>query len=256
MYIYRQAMSQRSQFIPTISHALSVSLLRNAQSPTLRRKLLSLASNPVKPPNNDVLMDLVDGVDNRPDFAGRLTLETLGRIIEGRLWVMMQHSLNHPSSTPHKLTPEDVGVGAHRAMSAGVAEMSTSGPEEVGGVMDESFSFTSYGLDFFNDDFEDLFEDMPEKGEYEEFEALFSNRMNERSTDLDFEDLLEDKPPGEPDETADAGVEEFNIDFDVRADDGLRCWGNSQNVNTGNPLGQYFTEKHDILYIENEDMLI
>jgi hypothetical protein len=251
-----QAMSQRSQFIPTISHALSVSLMRNAQSPSLRRKLLSLVLNPVQPPDNDVMMDSVHDINNRSDFTSHLTSRALGRIIEERLWAMMQHSLYQPLSTPRILPLKDVDAGVRGALTVGLVETSTSGPEEAEDAMDESLSFTRYDLDFFDDDFEDLFEDMSDKGEYEEFESLFSNSVNERSTDDNFEDLLEDELPDKLDEIADAGVEECDMDFDIRADDGFRYWGNSQNINPSRLLDEYFTEKHDISDIENEDMLI
>lgn len=165
---------------------------------------------------------------------------------------MTQHSLYHPSSTPRILPPEDIDPGVRGGLTVELVETSMSGPEEAKGVMDESLSFAGHSLDFFDDDFEDLFEDMPDKGEYEEFEALFSNNMNEGSAGDDFEDLLED----EPDEATNAGVEECYMDFDVRANGGSRYWGKLQNIYTGDTLDEYFTENQDIADLENEDMLI
>lgn len=252
----RQAMSQRSQFIPAISHALSASLLRNAQSPSLRRKLLSLASNPVQPPDNDIMMDPVDGINNRSDFAGHLISRTLGRIIGERLWAMMQHSLYHPPPAPRILPAGDVDAGVHGALTVGLVKTSTSGPEEAKSVINESLSFMGYGLDFFDNDFEDLFEDMPDKRECEEFEALFSDSTNERSTDDDFEDLLEDEPPNKPDQAVDVAGEECEMGFDIIVDDGFRYWGNVQNISTGDLLDERHFEQYEIQYIEDENMLI
>lgn len=251
--VHRQAMSQRSQFVPTISHALSISLLRNAQSPSLRRKLLSLVSNPVQPPNNDVMMG---AVDDRSDFAGNVISQTLGRIIEERLWTTMHHYLYRPPSALCILPPQGVDAGDHGAVTVGMVETSTSGPAGAESVMDESLSFTGYGLDFFDDHFEDLFEDMPDEGEYEELEALFSDITNERNIDDDFEDLLKEKPSETPDQKVYTGVEAFEMDFDIAGSNGTRYWEDVKNTSTGDLLDERQFDQHEISDRENEDMLI
>jgi hypothetical protein len=253
---HRQAMSQRSRFIPTISHTLSVSLLRNAQSPSLRRKLLSLVSNPAQSPRNDVMVDPVDDIDDHSGRAGHRTSQALCRAVEARLWAMMQRSLYHPSSAWLVLPPEDVDASVHVGPTAGLVEMSIGGPEAAGHAIEESLSYTSCSQGFFEDEFEDLFEEVPDEGDYEEFEALFSDNQIERSIDDDFEDLLEGEPPDEPDQAAYAGVEEREMDFDIIVDDGIRYWENVQNINTGGVLGQYCIENPEISDIENEGMLI
>lgn len=251
-----QAISQRSQFIPTISHALSVSLLRNAQSPSLRRKLLSLLSNLVQPPDDNVMMDPVDDIDNQSDLAGRLTSRSLGQIIEERLWAMMQHSLYRPSSAPCFVPPDDVGAGVHEVLMEGLVEKSTSGREKAVNVIDESLLFTGYGLEFFDDDFEDLLEDVPDERGYEEFEALFSESTNDRNIDDDFEDLLQDGQPDKADQTVYAGVEGCEADFDTAPDSGIRYCDNIENISTGDLFVSHHFGQQEKSDIENEDMLI
>jgi hypothetical protein len=251
---HRQAVSHRSQFIPIISHALSVSLLRNVQSPSLRRKLLFLASNPVQPPDSNVIPEPVDDIDGRSEFAGNLRSQNLNRVVEERLWAMMQRSLYHPSSAPCMLSPEDVDPGGHGALTVGVVEASMSGPGKAESVMGESLSFMGYGMNFFDDDFEDLFEDMPDEGEHEKFMALFSDSTYEQHIDDDFEDLLKGEPPDTSDQTIYTRVEACEMDFEIATDD--RYWKTEQNKSTGDLLDEHHFDHRKISDIENGDMLI
>ncbi len=249
-------MSQRSKFIPTISHALSVSLLRNAQSPGLRRKLLSLVSNPAQPCNSNALMDPVNGMNDRPDHLGHPESWDVSRAVEERLWAMMQRSLSHSSSVPYAVPSENEDTRMDTGSAVGLYEMLTGGPEETEHVMDESLLFADHDRGFLEDNFEDLFQDMPDEEEYERCENLFSDSMNDRSADVDFEDLLEYEKPAGPDETARAKLDEYDMNFDILPDRSDTYWEYTQNIHTGDPLNGYSTENDDILDIENEDMLI
>jgi len=250
---HRQAVSQRSQFIPIISHALSVSLLRNAQSPGLQRKLLFLVSNPAKPPDSNVILEPVDDIHDRSDFASNSRSRHLSRVVEGRLWAMMQRSLYRPPSVSCILPTEDVDPGGHGALTVEVVEASISGLGGAESVMGESLSFMGHGLDLFDDDFEDLFEDMLDEGEREKFMALFSDSTYEQRIDDDFEDLLEDEPPDTPDQTIYAGAEACEMEFNIAADDGIRYWKTEQNRDL---LDEHYFDHRKISDIENRDMLI
>jgi hypothetical protein len=253
---YCQAISHRSQFIPTISHTLSVSLLRNAQSPSLRRKLLSMVSSRISQRNNSVVLDPVNDIDDRSDYAGHQTSRSLGRVVEERLWVMLQCSLNYPLSARHVYSPENVDTSTDRVSTKGLGEMSNSGPGEAEHRMKESLSSMHQDLGFLGEKFEDLFENLQDEREDEGLETLFSERRNERNIDDNFEDLFKDETPTEPDETAYTRLEGHNIDFDIITDHSVRYWEYSENIHSGDPLDEYLTPEHNTSDIENEEMLI
>jgi len=81
-------MAQNSRFIPTISHAMSVSWPGNVQSPTLRRKLIDLA--------NSLPSQLLEDNQDQIDHIG--TAQRLATVIQARLWGMMQRKLYDASA--------------------------------------------------------------------------------------------------------------------------------------------------------------
>jgi hypothetical protein len=215
-----------------------------------------MVSNPVSQRNNSVVMDPVNGIDDQSDYAGHQTSRSLGRVVEERLWVMLQCSLNYPLSARHVYFPENVDTSTDRVSAEGLGEMSNSGPGEAEHRMKESPSSMYQGLGFLGEEFEDLFENLQDEGEHEGLETLFSDRQNERRTDDNFEDLFKDETPAEPDEAAYTKLEGYNIDFDIITDHSVRHWEYSENIYTGDPLDEYLTPEHNISDIENEEMLI
>ncbi|KUJ06587.1 uncharacterized protein LY89DRAFT_790442 [Mollisia scopiformis] len=84
---YRELMAHHSRFLPTITIALSVTLPKNVQSPSLKKKLEQIASIPISPLVGEDPSDNVDGSDS------------LSRVIQTSLFSMMQRTLYHPPAT-------------------------------------------------------------------------------------------------------------------------------------------------------------
>jgi hypothetical protein len=80
-------MAHNAHFLPTVSHAISVSWPRNIQSPSLRQKLSRLANSPVS--------QLLDEGRDEDGEAG--TSARLAAVVQSRLWGMMQRKLYDPS---------------------------------------------------------------------------------------------------------------------------------------------------------------
>ncbi|CZR59435.1 uncharacterized protein PAC_09327 [Phialocephala subalpina] len=85
---YRQLMAHNSRFLPTLTHALAISLPKNVQSPTLRKKLEQLAKLPLSPLAPDSKVD-----------ASIDPSERISRVVQARLFSMMQRTLYDPSAT-------------------------------------------------------------------------------------------------------------------------------------------------------------
>lgn len=93
-------MSQRSRFLSPIASAFSTSLLRNVQSPSLRRKLQSLQSSttPEKsesqhPPLSGITIDEQTPLGNATEIY---------QTLQASLWKMMHQSMYDPKAV-HKL---------------------------------------------------------------------------------------------------------------------------------------------------------
>ncbi|KAL2073906.1 hypothetical protein VTL71DRAFT_11232 [Oculimacula yallundae] len=79
---YKNLMAGNSRLLPTVTHALSDTMLRNVQTPSLRRKLLQLSNaSPSSIPNLGYNLDQLG--------AG----ERLSSVVQSRLWEMMQRNL-------------------------------------------------------------------------------------------------------------------------------------------------------------------
>jgi hypothetical protein len=82
-------MAHNAHFLPSISHAISVSWPRNIQSPTLREKLLRLEHSRTSSLTNESQIE-----DWGKGATARLTA-----VVQSRLWGMMQRKLYDPSDT-------------------------------------------------------------------------------------------------------------------------------------------------------------
>ncbi|KAE9377457.1 hypothetical protein N431DRAFT_541237 [Stipitochalara longipes BDJ] len=85
---FKESIAQNAHFLPTISHAISVSWPRNIQSPTLREKLSRLA--------NSSTSSLTHA--NRIEDGEAGITARLASVIQSRLWGMMQRKLFDPSA--------------------------------------------------------------------------------------------------------------------------------------------------------------
>src|SRR5579871_3417539 len=115
-------MSQRSRFMTVISHTISHSFVRNAQSPSLKRKLTALTKNQIDLFDNNTR---VDSVGNRSASNESQTIKNarnLDQIIQASLWRMMQLSLYDPLSARRLLSASETGVGDVRVESDEIME--------------------------------------------------------------------------------------------------------------------------------------
>jgi len=253
-------MSQRDRFLPRISHSLSVSLMRNVQSPSLQRKLLCLVSNTVSNLATNVAKDPANSLDATPSHAESQTSRSPSRGLESSLWVMMQRSLNNPLLTRRVSSAENLTNNLNGITALCLGGVSTNGTEEADHITENSTLFCDQSLGFLEDDFEDPFEDLFEDfqggGEHEEVETLLSEKNNERNTDDDFEDLFEDKSTAEHDGVTCAKGEGYDSDLDIIKDYNFRYWEYSESTDNADPLDECVTQQHDMLEVENEEMLI
>src|SRR6187402_3260265 len=75
-------MAHNSNFIPSITHAMSISWLHNVQSPTLKQKLIHLAN---------LNTSSIAGDSEEAGETG--TSENLSAVLHSKLWKMMQVKL-------------------------------------------------------------------------------------------------------------------------------------------------------------------
>jgi hypothetical protein len=98
----KQAISKRSRFASTISHILSTSLLHNAQSPSLQRKIKGL----------DVGQSQSKGDCGSGSHLGRDAADVshrIGQAMQANIWAMMQLCLYDPLAA-RRLQPSDSGA--------------------------------------------------------------------------------------------------------------------------------------------------
>ncbi|RDL37994.1 uncharacterized protein BP5553_05427 [Venustampulla echinocandica] len=153
---FRDSMANNVRFIPTISQAISSTLLRNVQSPSLRKKLIGLANLATSTPQKQNMGPAYEA-------SG-----CLAAVAQARLWSMMQRKLYDPSESK-KLSWKT----SYSADQATAIECEDQQPFEdlLVQVRDENGQAT-----------EDLFKGDPE----ELIEGEFSDIGD------DFEDLLDD----------------------------------------------------------------
>lgn len=75
-------MAQNTNFLPTISHALSISLPRNVQTPSLKRKLFRLACH-----------DPLPFSGHSVGIGESGTADRLSSVIQAKLWAMTQRKV-------------------------------------------------------------------------------------------------------------------------------------------------------------------
>ncbi|RDW91578.1 hypothetical protein BP5796_02743 [Coleophoma crateriformis] len=85
-----KCMDQNAQFLPSISQAICVSWTQNAQSPSLRQKLLQLADSVPSHSN-----------ENNSGLGATGATDRLTSVVQSRLWTMMQRKLYDPSAARH-----------------------------------------------------------------------------------------------------------------------------------------------------------
>ncbi|KAF4633156.1 hypothetical protein G7Y89_g4956 [Cudoniella acicularis] len=84
---FRESLAHNAKLLPIISHAISSSLPRNVQSPTLKCKLTKLSN----------LRSPLIAEDNNTS-TGRETSDNLSAVVQARIWAMMQKHLYDPSA--------------------------------------------------------------------------------------------------------------------------------------------------------------
>lgn len=183
-------MSQRAQFLSPIASAFSTSLLRNAQSPSLQRKLLSLQSAAAL--EQFTTQSSQSGITTIPQSFLRSGKE-INQRIQTSLWKMMQLFL-YDSSATRKLKTRLAGeVSAIKNAeddessmidlcrdledSENVDHEQPAMREEVLGItaddLNEFFDNNEDGKDV--DDFDILFEDWAPLEDEEQFSDLLEN---------------------------------------------------------------------------------
>ncbi|KAH8685414.1 hypothetical protein BGZ60DRAFT_395144 [Tricladium varicosporioides] len=93
---FRETMSHNIKFLSTISHTLSITLPRNAQSPMLRSNLLMLAQSE---------KSAIPNIDR--ECWGRGSVQRLAAVVQTRLWAMMHKQIYDPSAA-RKLAWESI----------------------------------------------------------------------------------------------------------------------------------------------------
>ena len=135
----------------------------------------------------------------------------------------------------------EVASGARRG------ERSTGRPKSAEIMMEETALHTNYDVSYSDDEFEDLFRDVPDEGHHEWIETWFGSTTHERSiddNDDDFEDLFKDEIPAELDDAVHARLKEYDEDSNMKTDHRVRCWEYEHDTNATGPLNGCFTEKH------------
>ncbi|KAH8754680.1 hypothetical protein F5882DRAFT_469304 [Hyaloscypha sp. PMI_1271] len=120
---FKESMAHNAHFLPSISHAISVSWPRNIQSPTLREKIFRLGQSRTSSLTNET----------RIEDGGERSTARLTAVVQSRLWGMMQRKLYDPSDTAkiwRKTTLQDNPVQEDECPDL----LETMGePDEMGG---------------------------------------------------------------------------------------------------------------------------
>jgi hypothetical protein len=135
-------MARNAHFLPTISHAISISWLRNIQSPSLRAKLGRLANSPTSALTNA----------SRIENGEKGTAARLAAVVQSRLWSMMQRTSYDPSDAAKiwkKSTLQDVFAEEHETPDL----LGTLEEQNIvkGRVVTELGEFEEDDLDVFED---------------------------------------------------------------------------------------------------------
>jgi hypothetical protein len=242
--------------VPTISHAISSSLLHNGQSPSLRRKLLDLIAETPTQPDGDVTMDRVDDISDIGDSSVADADETsrrLGQIIEERLWTMMQRSLYDPLPARRLSPPKTDGTVRHDDMEGGIVDVCID-LEDKDTMTDGRLSSQRRLTELIEDEFDDLFDDLPDEDDAD-FETLVDYCPGEGISD-EFEDLLEDRQLAELDDIFQPTIEDHDIYMDELPHDGFQCWESVGDTNNGEILDEHYFQAPEMPSIENQNMLI
>src|SRR5205823_4281025 len=90
-----QSMSQQSRFLPTISNSLAYSMLQNARSSSLRKKLLRLVTPGRHEPQDSALSGAVPEAGQKYPNINQES-KSLAEAISASLWKRMQKKLYDP----------------------------------------------------------------------------------------------------------------------------------------------------------------
>lgn len=145
---FKELMAQNAKFLPTISNAICVSWVKNVQGVHLRQKLVALSRSRVS-----------EYCEGGGDEGSE---ERLVRVVQGRLWTMMQRAL-YDEGAVKKLWKNDDGPGAENTtMNEEVYEYEDLLGENGGYNIDaeEKNLEDVIGEEFMDDDEELLFDDL------------------------------------------------------------------------------------------------
>lgn len=257
-----QAMSQRSRFLTVVSHTISHSFLRNAQSPSLRRKLAILAKTPVGVFHENAHND-GDAGDSSGDYESD-TLKTAGhlnQIVQGSLWRMMHLSLYDPLSARRLLPAPEPRACIPDLESEKMIEEDRECAVSL-------CDYPPHNHDLFStaaietDEFDDLFDEPPgevEEEGYEDFEALLDDNPVE-GVRVEFEDLFSARTPRDniisSEDILENALGNDEMDVDMIFQDGSNSCGLDGEGRPGEILLDPDYDGVMEMQIDNESMLI
>lgn len=257
-------MSQHSRFLTVVSHTISHSFLRNAQSPSLRRKLAILAKTRAglfhkSTQNGDDACD--SGADDESDTVK--TAGHLNQIVQGSLWRMMHLSLYDPLSARRLLPAPEPGTLGTAVDSDEMIEEDGEYPVSLDDSQPHTYDlFSTVAVE--TDEFDDLFNEPPEEEEeeeeeYEDFEALLDGSHVEGAR-VEFEDLFSARTPHDNiisnEDTLEDAFGNDEMDIDMIFQDGSDLCGFNWESRPSEILPDTDYDRAMEMRIDNESMLI
>jgi hypothetical protein len=165
-----KAMASNAYFLPTISHAISVSWPQNIQSPILKNKLAELAR---------VAMINEEALNTPTLLVGRLS-----KVVQSRLWSMMQTHLYDHSATKSlqwkKTESCRLEVGWVEVQEGDILNYSNAEEGSKGGAHTNNFEFNEHVEEDYMSEFEDLLgDDDGEELDYWEEQRIETERQTD-----------------------------------------------------------------------------
>lgn len=192
-------------------------------------------------------MDLVDDMDGHTSEAS----QKLGQVVDEGLWTMMQRSLYDPLSARRLPPPKEDDTCGYEVAEDELVDICT-GLEGTDRVVDNPPFPESQLLE---DDFDDLFDNIPDEEDNSEFEDLCYEYRSIGLMD-EFEDLFEDRQLDGLGDIFQPIIEYQDIDMDESTHHGVHRPENMGDTTTDALLNEVYVDEHESSYIENQSMFM